>query len=274
MSEGGWVRFDKWGAFTDTHEPYRRWKAWCDVPEVGVREGDFLFEREGYGWEGCRFQIRRGKEVVDELEDWQAAKLFFGELPVWPLEGHLLAEIKRLLEDSLPLGRDPFQNVVRAVADMMECMLKKAPESVPEEHLPTVNADVRRAMDALGWDRPVGWVARASIPGTPIVEGSVLALAHPDPGGLRPCRVTQIPREFYPAIADHSEALEFVGTDWRPDLSRSLRKSYAARKRARPESAPLHMYVPLVSGCIRPVVARNDAGAVFELLYQVSRGEG
>src|SRR5262245_35985933 len=86
----------KWGVWTDLMEPYRYWQVICPVPESELLPGDTLYQRAApskHKWEGHRFQVRGKRDgddeegVLENLEDWQAATLFGGDIPPWPLEG-------------------------------------------------------------------------------------------------------------------------------------------------------------------------------------------
>ena len=114
----GILMFDSWRVFRDTFEPYRCWLLLLDRPKLDLKQGDQVFEvgpgtRDGGFdkkplWDGHRFQVRRCFQegeaalVIDELEDWQVAGLFGGELPPWPLEGVALQQIRAALKDVMP----------------------------------------------------------------------------------------------------------------------------------------------------------------------------
>ena len=94
----GMLEFGRWSAFSDSFEPYRMWTLCRDVSSLDLRRGDEIFEvgpgsRQREHWDCYRFQARRPQEADEQpeaicnLEDWQAADLFGGELPPWPLEG-------------------------------------------------------------------------------------------------------------------------------------------------------------------------------------------
>lgn len=272
--------FDSWGVFTDTFEPYRRWTSSGPIPEHYMRRGDQIFElspETDYRdtWRGCRFQARRGgtkNKILDDLEDWQAAKLFGGELPPWPLEGDVLMRIHAALLDIMPAGKSVFASVLETTASMMRRMADELPEDPPYES-DAATPEERLAVQAAGTTQH--WIATGDVPGTPVREGDVLVNLT---GGLEKVRrlpprtrAIQVPRELYPAVTEHPQAIRAGGCNlsWSTtsDLLKSLAKSHGHAGRARPESAPLIILRRLTSAASEPIRAPTDAGAIFELIH-------
>lgn len=138
------LEFRQWGAFSDTLQPAREWTALAAVPEMELQEGDRVFElgpdADLAVWEGRRFQIRRRRRgsrknrIIRELETWQAAQLFGGELPEWPPEGRVMEAFGRALLDTLELGATTLHEVVDVFAAQAE-YAKDLVADLPEEEL-------------------------------------------------------------------------------------------------------------------------------------------
>lgn len=287
----GILAFDKWAAFTDTYEPYRRWILTGDAAAFDLQVGDYIYEvgdgsrghpgvddDDDVRWDGCLFQARRkGKvsgddKVIRDLETWQVMQLFGGELPSWPVEGGALQRIRAALMDVLPLGSRALATVGAVMADLLRYMGDDVKDP-PKPDVEPVTGPLALARRA-GWQRC--FTAPDAIPGTPIEAGDTLVYCR-GAGKLDPdatLRYIAVPRECYPAIwpqvANRWTAHTDYPVEWGPrKLANSLRRSYGKMAVAKPESAPLVIIRSIRSPVSEPVAARSDAEALMELLAVV-----
>lgn len=155
------LTFSRWGAFSDTLDPFREWTALEDIPELDLREGDRVLEMGPDGdleaWDGLRFQIRRPRpgsrksRIMRELEIWQTAQLFGGEVPEWPPEGRVLQHFARALTDTLELGAATLKDLAVVFADQVtfaEDLAVDLPEKEAADPDEPIHPDVALIRDA------------------------------------------------------------------------------------------------------------------------------
>ncbi|HSW31885.1 MAG TPA: hypothetical protein VLH75_20545 [Longimicrobiales bacterium] len=289
----GLLRFDGWGAFNDTFDPVRIWTFLRAVPRLDIpagakllevapgARGSHVLEDDGEPlWEGKRWQVREGKEALTELEDWETAQLFGGEVPPWPLVGDTLRRIREALADLLPAGKAAFTDATTCAAEMMRYMAAEAAER------PALEADFplfERYQALTRTDRWFGVVLYADrdVDGTAIRAGDFIAArwweAAKDPAGVR-ANVFPVPRSQLAAAeaAIESQALREIGIVAQPswgNRSPMARIRAKLRKPQRPtwsdRTSPLLVVRPIAEHVSEPVVAATDDAALFELLHQV-----
>ena len=311
----GILDFDRWGAFNDTFHPYRVWTLTSAAPDLDLRQGDQVYEVGPESryldfdkkplWGGQRFQARRPQsvgesEVMCDIEDWQAVTLFGGELPPWPLEGVALQRIHEALLDVMPMGKQTLASVLECTAKMVEYMVKKAPESAPDDSqdIPELPAEHRRALAAVGdGGHPQSiYVLTVDVPELDIRTGDVLVRAYslkvfPKMHG----RVRYLSLEDYEVLRSVAEGsylesfaplssyertlragmgdtlyLPAPEHQWRKEgLHRFLTNRNKWGKRLKAWEPRLAVVRPPWETLTEPIQASSDDGALFELLHQV-----
>lgn len=297
----GILRFLSWNSFADTFEPYREWEFLGSVEAYQVRAGDLLLEigpgmggggpSPGQRWDGCRFQARReGRSrdaVVGNLEDWEAAALFGGELPPWPLEGFVLERLREALMDVMPAGKGAFAEVADCMAGMVRDMIpevSEAPAADAAESAVLMQGYQRLLADGES-DRGFVFHATGSVPGTPVQPGDFLVwekerFTKRNPRMLAATAI-RVPRAQLALVEAGISSGDVRPIRIPPDrrlTTREARLDYARRALRRPQrpewldaSSPLIIVRPLVSPVSEPIEADSDEGALFELLGQVNR---
>lgn len=270
------IEFVMWGVFTNAPEPYRKWRLPGGAPELGIgREMEVMEDRWDDG--EPRFILRESetKKYGRELEDWEVRLLFAGEPPSWEPVGAFLAH---LLKIDYASARE-IRGVAGAVTKIEEASDVYTFPETPVEGAPA-REDSEWVLRALGFEDGPHYGFYALKVAVPVIDarpGDVLAWESGSRDRVSNARghVRQIDRSHYEAVA---ELLEPAGalvplfqtySTRRKGLSGSLRKSAAHAKRAKPESAPLHLLRPYNSPVSEPINAPSDTHAMFELLQQV-----
>jgi hypothetical protein len=236
------LRFEKEG------DDYREWELLLDVPVIPTSErfnvtprhavaGDILREEDDDQDELTPFKLYRKVEGrwkrIGNPERWQVRHLFEGMSPADAGAG--------------APAPDPDLTRLRAVADVIKANMG-------------------------------AYVATADLPGTPIREGDFVLHGWAD----IPKRFlkhifghwSRIPRSSFPSILESFDALRYLdGPPYRASGAGDLHRAISGTRSRGKSPSPLFLVRSRSSSVSAPIAAKDDAEAVFELLYQVSRGE-
>lgn len=284
------VRFERWGVFTDWHEPYREWRVLKDLPDLDARAGDEILERdpstrwetqngergwEELPWNGCRFQVRQkgGKKVRRDVEDWQAVGIFGGQLPPWPVEGRAASAILRALRLVFNEGSP---SAMVAVTDMTAKMMKGLAEDLRdragEEEDERLSDEDQAALALVGDVSGCQSVARLRIP-VPDLDlgpGDVLVYSYgkfPRMHG----QVRYLSLEDYQVLADaalgNREALTHLAGAGVLSVRYFLGHRQKWGQRLKVWRSRLAVVRPIQPSAATRIEASSDAAALFELIH-------
>lgn len=263
------LSFDCWKAFTDTLDPYRKWRLTADAPDLDARSGDYLLETsplvESEIWDGMRFQLRSPRNekrdrVLRELEEWQAAQLFGGSLPEWPAEGRALDAIATAFSELTPHGRDALLAAGSVVADILKHAAELAPDTppAPEGH-PALAILTEQAWRA--------WMLTQDLPGR-LRSGDLVVPHHLQrPETTEGALVFELSREELEALREQAATAERLAGDCDLVDNQSLldrRRWGLSAKKWRSGWWVVRRVAP---GPVSTVRAGSDDAAIFELIH-------
>ncbi len=239
----------------DNGNAYVEWEFLVDVPEIPVTrlqgaspmhaaKGDVL--REDDDDELTPFELRRDGRRIGDPEWWQVRHLFAG-----------IKNDSDVSERNVALSP--------TVAYLRSLVPHRVWSAIGRDHFGYVGLHA-------------ALLARASVPGTPILKGDiVLQLSGPgnrEPPGLRGQRI-RVPRQCLATVADHLTsltALEMAGSRgvWQHTLEKLEANLRARQKPAwKDATSPLLVVRSLVGPISEPILATSDDAALFELLARV-----
>ena len=237
-------------------EPYKDFELLVDVPEIPITrvqgltpmhaaKGDVL--REESDDQLTPFELRRNGRRIGDPEWWQVRHLFEG------LKGERIGHV------------DPDVREAKRLFPLGPKRMWKEATTWGDPELGFIAKGVFRASE--------------SVAGTMIRLGDLIVHAYEEKSfSLFFCgAVTRLPRAEMSAFAKQVTTLRFLGSSYRGDTksAREELREYLRRagRRGRDDTSKILIVRPLVSPVSSPIHANNDAEAIFELLYQVSRGE-